>query len=366
MPLQLKPDEHQAFFDTHQAPAPMLDLLGAAALRMAAVATRLGVFETLAQGPVTADEAAQRTGANPRGMLLLLDALHAHGYVHRDEDEAGGSPVRYTNSALAARWMVRNGGPSFADSIEFWDSLLFTLWPTLERSLIEGKPPTDWYAWLEQNPRILRTFQSMLAGMARARGPGIAQTTALPATTRRLLDVGGSHAIYSVAFCEVLPELRATVLDFPGAVAIGRENARAEGMEDRIDFREADFIREPLVADGDGGYDAVLLCRVVHGLDAEANTMLLRKAHDALAPGGRVVVVEEYDPDRHTAGSVNDAFSRMFSLNMHHLLGARMHPTDEISGWLAAAGFDPATVREELAGADRVIQAVRRGEGSPA
>jgi SAM-dependent methyltransferase len=366
MPLQLKPDEHQAFFDTRQAPAPMLDLLGAAALRMAAVAARMGVFDALAAGPLSADDMAARTGADPRGTLVLLDALHAHGYLDRDEDEPGAAPVRYANSATAAKWMVRNGGPSFADSIEFWDSLLFTLWPTLERSLTEGKPPTDWYAWLEQNPRTLRTFQSMLGGMARGRGPAIAQTAALPATTRRLLDVGGSHAIYSVAFCEALPELRATVLDFPGAVSIGRENARAEGMEDRIQFREADFIREPLVADGDGGYDAVLLCRVVHGLDAEANTDLLRKAHDALAPGGRVIVVEEYDPGQHTAGSVNDAFMRMFSLNMYHLLGARMHTSDEISGWLVAAGFDPATVREELAGADRVIQAARRGEGSAA
>lgn len=361
MPLQLKPDEHQAFFDTHQAPAPMLDLLGAAALRMAAVATRLGVFDALAAGPLAADDVAARTGADPRGTGVLLDALHAHGYLDRDEN--GDGQARYSNSGTAAKWMVRNGGPSFADSIEFWDALLFTLWPSLDRSLVEGKPPTDWYAWLEQNPRTLRTFQSMLAGMARGRGPGIAQTAALPDTARRLLDVGGSHAIYSVAFCQAHPELRATVLDFPGAVSIGRENVQAEGLGDRIDFREADFIREPLVAEGDGGYDAVLLCRVVHGLDAEGNTALLRKAHDALAPGGRVIVVEEYDPGQHTAGSVNDAFMRMFSLNMYHLLGARMHTTDEIAGWLADAGFDPATVREDLAGGDRVIQAARRGQG---
>jgi SAM-dependent methyltransferase len=363
MPLQLKPDEHQAFFESHQAPGPMLDLLGAAALRMAAAATRLGVFDALAAGPLSADDVAARTGADPRGTDVLLDALHAHGYVDRDEDESGGAPVRYANSATAAKWMVRSGGPSYADSIEFWDALLFTLWPSLERSLVEGTPPTDWYAWLEQNPRTLRTFQSMLGGMARGRGPGIARTAALPETTRRLLDVGGSHAIYSVAFCEVLPELRATVLDFPGAVSIGRENAAAEGMQDRVEFREADFIRQPLRADGEAPYDAVLLCRVVHGLDGEANTRLLRKAHDALAPGGRVVVVEEYDPGRHTAGSVNDAFMRMFSLNMYHLLGARMHTTDEITGWLAAAGFDPATVREDMAGGDRVIQAARPAEG---
>lgn len=362
MPLQLKPEEHQAFFETHQGPAPMLDLLGAAALRMATAAARLGVFDALAGGALTADEAAGRAGADPRGMAVLLDALHAHGYVVREED---GGPARYANSEAASRWMVRNGGPGFADTMEFWDALLFTLWPTLERSLVEGTPPTDWYAWLEQNPRTLRTFQSMLGGMARHAGPGIVQAAALPAGTRRLLDVGGSHALYSAAFCRALPELHATVLDFPGAVTIGRENVAAEGLQDRIAFREADFLREGLVGGDDaGGYDAVLLCRIVHGLDAEAATELLRKAHGALAPGGRVVVVEEYDPGQRTAGSVNDAFIRMFSLNMYHLMGARMYTTEEMSGWLAAAGFDPSTVREDLAGGDRVVQARRGGEGS--
>lgn len=362
MPLQLKPEEQQAFFEAHQAPAPMLDLLGAAALRMAASAARLGVFDALAEGELTADDVAARTGTNARGTAVLLEALHAHGYLRRDED--GDGIARFANSDTAARWMVRNGGPSFADTIEFWDALLFTLWPTLERSLVEGRPPTDWYAWLEENPRTLRTFQTMLGGMARHAGPPIARAAGLPESAAHLLDVGGSHALYAVAFCQAYPELRAIVLDFPGAVSIGRENVAAEGLEDRISFREANFLQEPLTGAGETGYDAVLLCRVVHGLDAEANVALLRKAHDALAPGGRVIVVEEYDPGQRTAGSVNDAFMRTFSLNMYHLQGAQMYTTDEIAGWLAAAGFDPATLREELAGGDRVIQAARGNGGA--
>jgi SAM-dependent methyltransferase len=195
----------------------------------------------------------------------------------------------------------------------------------------------------------------MLGRMARGAGPGIVQAAALPEGTRRLLDVGGSHALYSAAFCAAHPELHATVLDFPGALEVGRENVRAGGLEGRIELRAGDFIREPL---GEG-YDAVLLCRVVHGLDAEGNVALLRKAHDALAPGGRVLVVEEYDPDRRPADAVSDAFMHTFSLNMYHLQGAQNYPTEQIAGWLRDAGFDPATVREVPAGNDRVIQAAK-------
>ncbi|HEY0016161.1 MAG TPA: methyltransferase [Longimicrobium sp.] len=354
MPLQLSPDEHQAMFETHAGPAPMLDLLGAAALRMAAAAARLGIFQALAQGPLTPDEIAQQTGTHARGVALLLEALRAHGYVRPHAN--GDGTQRWENSAASARWLVRGDQPSFADTLEFWDALLFELWPSLERSLTEGKPPTDWYAWLERNPRILRSFQSMLGRMARAAGPGIVQAAALPAGTRRLLDVGGSHALYSAAFCAAHPQLHATVLDFPGALEVGRENVAAEGLGGRIELRAGNFLSEPLGT----GYDAVLLCRVVHGLDAEGNTALLRRAHDALVPGGRVLVVEEYDPERRPADAVTDAFMHTFSLNMYHLQGAQNYPTEAIAGWLAAAGFDPATVREDPAGTDRVVQAARR------
>ncbi|HYW09470.1 MAG TPA: methyltransferase [Longimicrobium sp.] len=352
MPLLLKPNEHQALFETHDAPAPMLDILGAAALRMAATASRLGIFASLAERSLTAAEVATRAGTDPRGTALLLDALHSHGYLRRETN--GGHP-HYANSQTATRWMAQK--PGFADTVEFWDALLFTLWPTLEQSLREGRPPTDWYAWLEGNPSTLRAFHSMLGAMARNAGPLIAEAAALPDSARRLLDVGGSHALYSAAFCRARPRLTATVVDFPGALAIGRENVAAEGMEDRIRLRPCNFLQEPL----GGGYDAVLLCRVVHGLDAEANLALLRKAHDALAPGGRVVVVEEYDPERRAEGAVSDAFMRTFSLNMYHLVGAQNYPTHEITAWLAAAGFDPATIREVPAGADRVIGAARPG-----
>lgn len=349
MPLQLKAAEQESMFETCQAPAPMLDLLGAAAFRMAAAAARLGVFQALAEGPAEAAPLAGRVGADARGLAVLLEALRGHGYVRRDD--AG----RWSNSPMAARWLVRGETAGFTDILEFWDSLLFGLWPTLERSLVEGRPPTDWYRWLEEHPRVLRSFQGMLGGMARRAGPAIAAAAELPAGARRLLDVGGSHALYSVAFCRAYPELAATVLDFPGAVAIGRENAAAEGMNGRVEFREADFLREPL---GEG-YDAVLLCRIVHGLDAAGNVALLRAAREALVPGGRVLVVEEHDPDRAPADPVSDAFVQTFSLNMYHLQGAQSYPTEEIAGWLRQAGFDPESIREVPAGSDRVVQAVR-------
>ena len=81
--------------------------------------------------------------------------------------------------------------------------------------------------------------------------------------------------------------------------------------------------------------------------------------HDALKPGGRVVIVEQTEGGGEPRGPVDDAFMRTFSLNLFHLLGAQTWSFAEIAGWLEAAGFrDPAetAVRGSL---DRVVQAVR-------
>lgn len=354
MPLLLSPEEHQAVFEANEAPAPVLDLLGAAAFRMAGTALKLGVFEALADGPLPADDVAARAGTHPRGTRLLLDALASYGYVRAD----GG---RYAVTGMAEKWMLRASPASFANTVEFWDALLYELWGSLERSVATGAPPTDWYRWLEENPRTQRSFHAMLGGIAQATAASLVTVVDVPAGPARLLDVGGAHARYAIAFCRAHPALRATVLDFPGALAVGRENAAAEGLADRIDFAPGDFLSDPLP----GGHDVVLLCSIVHGLSPAENAALLRTCFDALKPGGRVVVVEQLEEPQGGQGAIGDAFLRTFSLNMFHLQGAQTYRFAEIAAWLREAGFGEAEAVAVPDALDTAIVAARPAEVAP-
>lgn len=347
MPLTLTPEEHRALHETNEAPGPVLDLLGGAALRVAGAASKLGIFEALAAGRRTAAEVAESTGVNERGAKLLLETLKAYGYVAN----GGGA---YELTPVSEKWMLRGRPGSYAETLEFWDSLLYGLWGELEKSVTTGAPPVDWYRWLEANPKTLKTFQTMLAGIARHSAPEVVAAVPVEGEAR-VLDVGGSHAIYSMAFCRAHPGVRATVLDFPGALAVGRENAKAEGLEERIEFVAGDFLAEPL---GEG-FDVVLLASIVHGLSPEQNVALLKRVHAATKPGGRVVVVEQTEGEGQARNPVSEAFMRTFSLNMFHLQGAQTYSYAEIAGWMTEAGFESpeqTAVRNSL---DRVVQAVR-------
>jgi hypothetical protein len=64
-------------------PTPLMDTLMAMLLaRTIMVATKLGVFESLAKGSLTANEVALRCQIHPEPALKLINALVGAGYLH--------------------------------------------------------------------------------------------------------------------------------------------------------------------------------------------------------------------------------------------------------------------------------------------
>ena len=287
---------------------PLADVWSAAAFRAVRAGYKLGIFDALREGPLTAAEIAGYVQCDERGVRLLLETLEIFGYVTRADNH-------YSNSEIAT---------DFAAPFDFWGTLVFELWSDLEQSIRNGTPPTDFYQWLEQHPHELRIFQGMLRGIAHAAAPEVVEKVKMPANARRLLDIGGSHAEFSSAFCRQYEQLTATVFDLPGAL-------QSAAAHDRISLQPGNFLRD----DFGTGYDIALLMSVVHGHLPDVNIDLLRRVAAALNPGGQVVILEQLaNPKKKT-----NTFNRIFSLNLYHLQGGQTYSYEEIAQWLTAAGF---------------------------
>ncbi|ABP56842.1 methyltransferase [Salinispora tropica] len=341
MPVPLSPEEAQQFHASDAAPAAFLDLLDAVSFRSAGAALRLGVFEELAGGPLPVEQLAARTGTDPLGLRILLDALTSFGYLVRADD-------RYANSANTSRWLLRAVPDSFAPVLAFWSALLTGWWHDLESSIRSGTPTGDFYAWLERRPEVLADFQTMLRRLADGLRAEIVELLPVPADAGSLLDVGGGHASYPVAFLTAHPQLRATVVDLDGALAQGAETIAAAGLTDRCTLRAGDLFE----ADFGTGHDLALLFNIVHGYQAAETLTLLRRVAAALRPGGRVALLEPLAaaPEQPATGP-GEAFVRMFSLNLFHTQGGRAYGHDELVGLLHEAGF--TDVRQQvLAGSE--------------
>ena len=102
---------------------------------------------------------------------------------------------------------------------------------------------------------------------------------------RKLIDLGGGAASYSIALCDANPELEAVVVDQKEPLAIAKPLVEESNLEDRITLLEGDFFDTHL----GNGYDVCLISGVVLIKREEDSRQLFKFAFDIREPGGMVV-----------------------------------------------------------------------------
>ncbi len=319
--------EKTFFLSLNLGPGPSLDIWNAVGFRAVLAAIRLDVFETMATGPLSAVELARRLNLDVRGVQRLLDALVPLGYVKQQGDH-------YANTTMTSKWLLRSSQVGFAPYFRYWGAIIPRLMDDLEDSIRQGRAPRNLYDWIEHEPEVSRDFQEALISLANFAVGEVIGRLKLSASARRLLDVGGGHAMYSVALCQKYPQLTVTVLDSPQALATGRTNIERAGLTDRVSVQTGNFFRDEL----GGGYDVALLFNIIPGNAPEQNIELFRKVARALNAGGQLIVLEQL------AGKaplpMGNAINGLLGLSYFHLLQGNLYAFDEVARWFREAGFD--------------------------
>lgn len=321
----------RALFRLGLAPRPLVDIAAAASFRVLRAALRSDLFERLARSPMTLEELASVIGAQPEVLADLLGLLEAAGHVRRRGDV-------YSNSPATARWLVRGANGSIAHFVDIWGDVVFDEWDPLERSLRTTRPVVHMHDWLTER-RLWPKFNAAMAEFARGAADPVARAVRLRDDARSLIDLGGSHGLYAIAFCRRHPALRATVFDLPTALDMAVENAFAAGLGGRVTVRRGDMMVDDLGAD----HDVALLFQLIHYFDDAALIALLRRVRGALRPGGEVVILDQFTLSPPTPAA--RAFLRTLALQYRVSLGGRLRGFGEVRHLLDATGF--ASVRRK-------------------
>lgn len=285
--------------------------------RAVLTALELNVFTAVGEG-ASADTVAERIKASPRGTEMLLNVLTALKLLQKQNGTFRNTPVsaRFFNDASAD--CARR---SLLHTANLWHR-----WSNLTQSVRNGTPAPrmgngDW----------TNTFIAAMDRNARERAQAMVNAVGSQGI-RRILDLGGGSAAYSIAFARANPEVTAEVLDLQDVVPLTQEYIRKAGLASRIHVCAGDMLTSPFGS----GFDIVLLSAICHMFSAEENRSLFQKINAALAPGGRVLVQDFIlQPDK-TA----PRFATLFSLNM--LVGTHggaAYSEPEYAEWLSHAGF---------------------------
>jgi SAM-dependent methyltransferase len=324
-------------------PAIFESWFGIMLARTVMAATKLDIFESLAGGPLTTEEVAQRCGTHTLATEKLLNALVGVGCLQvRGE--------RYALPRSVRSWVLKDGKNSFRDQ-NLLHYLEWRWWEHCEEYVRTGKPLRVHQTMTDEEWGIYqRGMRSGIEMMAH----WVARHLPLPRTARHMLDIGGSHGYFSVAICSRHPQIRATILELPEALKHAAPLLAQERMGDRVSHRAGNALTEDL---GNEAYDLVFLAAVVHHFDATTNQQLIRRITRALRPGGIVAIWEPVRQDRagriRQVGGLLDLFFGFFS-------EAGTWSRAEVAGWFRKAGLEAQTPRSPRMAPDLALHIGRK------
>lgn len=301
-------------------------------------AVRLDVFSVLDGKPKTARDVAGRLGAHEPTLSLLLNALVAMRLLSK-EGEA------YGNSSTAEKHLVRHSAHYIGHLLLLHDAE-WNNWGKLEETIRSGKRSVDRHVF-ETDPELGSTVLAVLHRIGQQSGPEFAKRLQLNGPIR-LLDLGGGAGTNAIAFCQVYPELTATVFDLPATLRLTEKTIKDAGLESRIALRAGDFNKEGL----GGPYDVVLMSDILHYQTFETNQALVKKVYDHLAPGGRLIIKDRFLDEAGTGPAWTTAFAVHILVNTQQ---GSCYKTAEAMQWMTKAGFVSVSELERTA----VVQGMR-------
>lgn len=313
-------------------------------------AVEMGVFTELADGPEKFDGLSGRLGLHPRSARDFLDTLVALGFLDRTGDT-------YCNTAETDLFLDRRKPSYIGGILEMSNARLYRFWGNLTEALRTGLQQNEarqeggaaTFAALYADPERLRSFLSAMSGISHGADMAIARK--IPwSKYKTFADTGTAQGDLAVQIALANPHLTGIGFDLAECGPIFEEYTEQNGVTDRVRFQPGDFFRDPMPQ-----VDAITMGHILHDWNLEQKKMLVRKAYEALNPGGSLIVYDAIiDDDRS-----KNAFGLMMSLNMLiETEGGFDYTGADCIGWMKEAGFREAHV-EHLVGPDSMVVGVK-------
>jgi len=291
-------------------------------------AIRHQVFNALDGGAKTLDALSSETRTSPRGLRAILNALVGLDLLAKDGQE------RYALTPESAMFLV-SGKPAFHGAFFLLTSEpMLSQWRKLHEIVRSGQPAQQ-INREQDGVEFFRRFVEDIFPMHYPAAQRLGEALGVSRATApvSVLDLAAGSGVWSIALAQQSPHVRVTAVDWAGVLPITRKVTARLGIADRFRFVEGDLLE----VEFGSGHTIATAGHILHSEGEQRSRSLLKKAFDALAPGGTIAIAEILvDSDR-----TGPLPALIFAVNM--LVNSDQGDAfsfGEISGWLAGAGFE--------------------------
>lgn len=307
-------------------PHPFADASSSVGLGFAlGSAIKLNIADQLSMEFKDVKQIAKGANVSEVGAELILDCLDALGYVQKKE-------TRYAFTKRGNKNLSAQSATNFRHFILFCD-YLYKGYLSLDETIGLGRRPQS--NMLEEMTEYeWELFSRAMMDISRTNYKEVAGKIPIAKNYTKILDLGGSHGLYSIELCKRNPNLHATIIDLPPVKPYADECIAKHNASKNVTFLSADFMKDELPKD----VDVILAFNIIHGLNPTENEWLAKKVYNILNDGGMYIMLDQI---KGIGGNsqMSKATTSFMALNLLHQAGGKTYSKEEIDTYTKKAGF---------------------------
>ncbi len=294
-------------------------------------AVDLDLFTVLDDGPRSRVELEEEIGLHHRSSEDFLDTLVALGFLEREDD-------KYKNTPETSAFLVRGKHGYIGSLLEITDKRLYEFWDNLTEALKSGEPQNElknendvsFFDKVYSDEEKLKEFVTGMTGLSTGSARMLAENFDWN-DHDTFCDIGTSEGIVPVTIADRHEHLTGYGFDLPEVRPHFDSFVEERELSHRVHFKAGDFHEDPLPE-----ADVLIIGHVLHDWDFDVKRMILEKAHDALPPGGELIVYGSLLDDERR----ENKFGLLKSLNLLvETPGGYTYTTEDCERWMEEVGL---------------------------
>jgi len=289
----------------------------------------LGIADHLAEGPRTSSDLARRSGADEAFLRRTLRYLASEGVFEELEDDSFALTRR-------SKWLRADAAGSLRPrAISIGGTLSWAAWGEFLQSVRTGKSGVEvafgdtLFAYLKDHPDAAADFNKRMADRTAASVAALLDAYDF-AGVRDLVDVGGGRGALIAGVLKANAGLCGILFDTAEVIATAHPLLEHAGVSDRCKVIGGNFF-DAVPA----GAELYVLKSILHDWSDDRCIRILTNCREAMAPGGRVLVVEHVVPAER-----GPHYSKFMDVHMLVMTsGGRERTEQEFVRLMSAAGL---------------------------